>query len=279
VSDKNSGKLDLVFSSDPDGRTYVDKQYSSYPFHFCRPFYLDWGKCKEMATIYTQSCSGGLYTLDSLETNIDAKSGTKVHLTTQSSTVVHEGTEGAALQTTNISVSENALVEYLPDPVIMMPAANLDSRLIVTIDAKGSAILVDSFLAHDFEGLGRPFGKYKSNLVIQDINKNPLIIDRFNLDGETFNADLAGVMGKYTCHANIILFGAWATHEETLNNCRVGLQQIDTVMAGVSALPSELGLSVRILAPDAINLKNGVNSIWIEARRSLFGENPNRRRK
>src|SRR5437763_6374150 len=66
-----NGSLALEFSRDPRGRTFLSRQYAAYPFHICRTQYLD--ARSELATVYIQSCSGGLYENDRLQIEVAAQ--------------------------------------------------------------------------------------------------------------------------------------------------------------------------------------------------------------
>ena len=69
-----SGRLDLAFAADGDGRTYLQRQYASYPFHVCRVHYHDKDH-PGLATLYVQSCSGGIYEDDRLDLTLATAAG------------------------------------------------------------------------------------------------------------------------------------------------------------------------------------------------------------
>ena len=74
------------------GRTILRRQYVGYPFHITRPFQLDRMR-PDLATLYLQSTSGGLYAADRLALDLTIGAGAALNLTTQASTVVHDGRE------------------------------------------------------------------------------------------------------------------------------------------------------------------------------------------
>ena len=59
----------LAFALSPGGVTYLRKQHVSYPFHICAPFHVE-GDPPGMASLYLQSCAGGVFEGDHL--NLDA---------------------------------------------------------------------------------------------------------------------------------------------------------------------------------------------------------------
>jgi urease accessory protein len=83
-----SGRLDLAFAADADRRSYLQRQYASYPFHVCRVYYHDQDP-PGLATLYVQSCSGGIYEDDRLDVTLATAQGAEAHVSTQSATVVH----------------------------------------------------------------------------------------------------------------------------------------------------------------------------------------------
>src|ERR1700694_5181563 len=83
-----SGQLDLEFAADADARTYLRRQYASYPFHVCRVQFQD-NDTPGLATLYIQSCSGGVYEDDRLDVTLAVREHAEAHVSTQPATVVH----------------------------------------------------------------------------------------------------------------------------------------------------------------------------------------------
>lgn len=274
------GRLDLSFAPDPAGKTYLDRQFSSYPFHICRPFYLDQGSpVAGMATVYTQSSSGGLYTQDRLVTTVTVKPGAQAHLTTQASTIVHRSTRGPALHSTEISVQHGGLIEYLPDPIILFPGAHLISKVQMTLAKTSSAILYDSFLAHDFRGEDEPFEGFDSEVRLCAADGTPLVIDRFRMSGQDFAKGLLGQMGGFACHGSVFVVMPDRDPGALIAACRQLHADPDEAVIGVSELPSRTGLSARILSKDAITLKRLMGQLWQVSRAAMTGARPDPRRK
>src|SRR5438552_3271126 len=81
------------------GRTILAHQRIAYPLHVTRPFHLD-ALRQDLATLYLQSASGGLYAGDRLGLAIEVMPGAAVHVTTPASTIVHDTRGTRAAQTT-----------------------------------------------------------------------------------------------------------------------------------------------------------------------------------
>lgn len=273
------GRLQLSFARAPDGRSFLDRQFSSYPFHLCRPFYLDDGPTHGMASIYTQSCSGGLYSLDRLETEIDVGPEAQAQVTSQASTIIHRATYGGSEQRCQIAASAGALVEYLPEASILFPGARLKSSTTLRIHPTASAILFDSFLAHDPAGGGEVFDLFENELLVLAPGDKPLAIDRFRLAGPEFAKRQIGRMGAYTCHGSVIVIAPDIDMEHCLESARAAVQSDEGCAIGLSKLPLVNGYSARILARDAVPLGRATLALWQLARTAITGHPPKPRRK
>lgn len=277
-ADHHTGRLDLEFSTDQAGRTYLDRQYSRYPFHICRPHYLD-KELPEMATLYTQSCAGGIFRDDHLSIDVVANSDTSVHLTTQASTVVHSMEEGEASQTMTIVAKNNSLVEYIPDPTILFPNAKFTSTIGVQVSDDAEMILGDSFLTHDPGQSSDPFGYLASELRIADETGNIVALDRFHVKGREFMNRRVGTMGEHVAHGTMVVIAPRECLADLQQNLAHATAKIDSVYAGVSCLPGGRGVWLRYTAIDGVALTSTMQMAWKIARHSLTGQEPQSRRK
>jgi urease accessory protein len=76
------GRLRLVAGVAPDGRTYLAERSQRFPLRLTRPLYLD-PREPNMAFLYVQNPTGGLFEDDDHLVELDARPGARVHLTTQ----------------------------------------------------------------------------------------------------------------------------------------------------------------------------------------------------
>src|SRR3981081_3604063 len=68
------------------GRTVLRRQHVGYPFHVTRAFQLDRMR-PDLATLYLQSASRGLYAADRLTLDLAVGAGSPLNPTTQTPTV------------------------------------------------------------------------------------------------------------------------------------------------------------------------------------------------
>ena len=77
-----------------------------------RPFYLDPLR-PDLATLYLQSSSGGIYAGEHLQLAIEVLDQAAVHVTTPAATLVHDSRGCAAALTTRLRVAANAFLAWL----------------------------------------------------------------------------------------------------------------------------------------------------------------------
>jgi urease accessory protein len=271
-------RAELVFSRDPVGRTYVSRQYMPYPFHICRPHYIERDPLG-MATLYVQSCSAGLLQHDDLRTSIVVESDAQVHCTTATPTIVHSMEEGRARQEVRLEAFPESLAEYLPEPLILFPGSRLRSALHVSAHEGSSVIAGESFLLHDYSGADGVFDWFESEILIQRPGGRALARDRFRLTGDLFQGRQPGVNGEFVAQGSLVVLAAGRFAEAVIGAIRDEVASSANVYAGVSALRDRCGVWTRLLAPDGLALRTAMVAGWVAARKVLTGLSPAPRRK
>ncbi|EEX16549.1 urease accessory protein UreD [Citreicella sp. SE45] len=251
------------------GRTHLLEQLTPHPFHITRPFRHP-ADPEGMATLYLQSSSGGLYGDDDLGLKVQVGAGAAVHLTTQASSVVHDarGRPGSVQEVT-LDVGEGALLEYLPDPAILMSGARLDNRVSARLGQGARLLMADAQLIHDPDGDGRPFGHLANSVALAG-PEGPLILERFELQGGDWLARTGGAR----CAGMIIaanLPGSAPALAEAV--------EATGAYAGLSEF-GDRGVSVlRFLAEDGVQLSRALSAAWRAHRIRTTGAEPHPRRK
>lgn len=273
-----SGQLELEFRRDGNERTYVHRQFASYPFHVCRPHYFV-GDPPGLATIYVQSLAGGIFDGDKLALTADFRPHCQAHLTTQASTIVHSMVTGGASQAAAISAGPESYVEYMPDPLILFPAANLTTSLRLIVHPTARVLLSDLVLFHDPAGRRSPFSRLKSETVLRAPDGRLLACDRFVAEGAETLAAIPGITGGFAALGSLFLVAADGGAQHCLASLRDSLGSMPGVYAGISELPNGCGIWARLLAREAHQLRAAIDAAWGVARRVLLGQEPRLRRK
>lgn len=271
-------RLSLEFSSDADGRTYLDRQFAGYPFHVCRPHYFP-HDAPGQATLYIQSSAGGIYQEDAHDLRFVAGEGTRAHVTTQASTIVHGMERGGATQRTSVTAGPGSHVEVVPDPLILFPSSRLSTTLTILVHESATAIVADSFLIHDPQSLDGSFESFEARTLIEDMDGTRLATDRFRISGRDVLAETPGITGSTRAQGLLMVIQRANDLSGLLERLRAELAACDDVFAGVSELPNNAGVWLRMLAPDGAALRGAMMVAWASASEAMTGIRPLPRRK
>jgi urease accessory protein len=275
-------QADIEFARNANGATGIRRQRVGYPFHLGRALQMP-GDPAGMPTVYLQSCSGGIFQGDDLRIRIAAGAGASAHVTSAASTVVHGMETAGARQVVELEAAAGALLEYLPDPLILFPRARLHNAVRLRLDPQATALLGDALLLHDprspLEGQRDAFELLESEIVVHDPAGRLLVRDRFRISGDDLARALPGVNGRYLAQASFFAFTAARPAAALVEALRTALAPIPEVYAAASALPNGAGAWVRVLAHDAIGVRAALHAAWAAARTALTGQAPAARRK
>ena len=266
--------LSLEFAKNADGKTFLENQYASYPFHICRTQYFE-NDPPGMANIYIQSASGGIYENESLTTNVVANADSFSHVTTQASTIVHGMTDGSAHQTVNINATNNSYTEYVSDPLILFPQSKLSSTINVFADHTSTTVIADAFLLHFLNGEDQLFKQLKSYLQIHDENSQMLAKDVYIINPNNF----LSAERKYIGMGTISIVNRSINTENILEQLQYTIEADENVYGGATLLPNNCGIIIKFLAPDGDFLKKTITQLWMDIREFLIGTKPNIRKK
>ncbi len=268
----------LRLAADADGRTFLAAQHVRYPFHLGRSLRAP-GDPQGMPTYYVQCCSGGMFDGDRLRWRVVVEAGAQVHLTSSASTIVHEARTDHAQQDVEIEAHAGCLVEYLPDPLILLPAARLATVVRVRAHPNAAVLVWDPIVPHDHTGAGACFDWIDATLHVETLDGRLRARDRYRLSGATSVQRLPGVTGARVCQAGFAAVAPLSAAQDVLLGVRTALASHEEAYAAVSLLPDAAGLWVRVLAPDAHVLRAALYSAWSAVRCALLGSPPSLRRK
>ena len=267
----------LRFARAPDGQSYIARQRVGYPFHITRPFYLDDVPAGAL-TLYLQSVSGGIYQGEDLRMTCVAGPGSAAHVTTQAATIVHRMPAAPARQTVALDAAGDAVLEYLPDPLIMFPGARLTSVLEITTAADATVIACESFAHHDPGGEDRRFDRFEAEMRIRDEDGRLLALERSAVAGERLAAG-EGQLARWPAQGSLVVVHRGPEREGILTALRSALTPTEAFYGGASVLPNACGVGARLLARDGATLRAGLEAAWRAVRVALYGAPPARRRK
>ena len=246
------------------GRTTLLHQRVPYPFHITRPFHLHPAR-PDLATLYLQSASGGLYTGDDLSLTLHVGRDAAAHVTTQSATIVHACRTAPARLTLTATVEPNGFLALLPDPLVLFPDADITVRTDLTLHAGAHVILVDAASLHDPSGEDRPFRRFHGAITVRDAAGAISMSDRGGVEGAALHG--AGVLGPWRAWGLLLVLAPAPLLPDPATLEAVA--EAAGCLAGASAAPHGIGLAVRVLGPDGGTLGRCLSALAADAALSL----------
>lgn len=271
-------QVDLILAADPRGGTYLARQCVGYPYHLGRSLRVP-GDPPGMPTLYIQSCSGGIFEHERLAWRIVAEEGTRAHVTTSASTIVHGMRAGSATQEVCIEARAGCLLEYLPDPLVLFPGARLNTRLALRVHPDATVLACDSLLPHDPGGAGDHFDSLHAELTVESTAGVLIARDRYRLTGVALASATPGLTGRFPCQGGFVALCGVARVPGLIDALRAAVPAGSDAYAGVSRLAHRRGAWMRVLARDASALRGALYGAWYAARSVLVGAAPMPRRK
>ena len=230
------------------------------------------------ALVHLHNVSGGVLGGDQLEMFIGVGTEARAQLTTTSATRLYRPQVAMpdAVQTNELSVQENALLEYLPDPLIPFAGARYRQHTKIHLD-NGAGLFWWELVAPGREASGERFAyeKMELNLEIQ-AGGRVIALERNRLEPQIRLLDSPARLGAYRYFASFYILRAsldtayWLALEKELNEVAMQLSKPNEILWGVSTLPAH-GLIVRALSMNGRMILPGLMQFWQLAKQRMYG--------
>lgn len=269
------GRLRLCFQYDQTlQQTILQTCEQQPPLKVVRAFPLADGA----ALVHLHNVSGGVLGGDQLAMFIEVGAEASAQLTTTSATRLYrpQAAMPDAVQTNEIVVQENALLEYLPDALI--PFAGVRYRQETTIHlAQGAGLFWWEIVAPGREARGEQFAyeRLQLNLAI-NANGRMVAVERSQLVPQQYALRSIARLGAYSYFASFYILrvgleaGQWLAMEKELNELAMQLSVPNEILWGVSTLSAH-GLIVRALSVNGRKILPGLVEFWRIAKPKLYG--------
>ncbi|WP_305093078.1 urease accessory protein UreD [Prescottella sp. R16] len=255
-----------------DGRTELSHHRQQSPLQIMRPLYVD-PERPDLPVVYLMSTGGGLVQGDRMRFEFDCGPGTSVHLTTQASTKAQRMDTDYATQVVQLRAAAGAFVEYLPEPLIPFGGARLHQRTEVTVDPSATVIVGETVLAGRLaRGERHRYDVFASDLEIVRPDGSLLAVDTIRLQPETDGVTGPAVFGDHDVMGTLYVVTASAEAAVLADTVHEAIADSGPdVRAGVSVLPDDCGVWVRVLGAHTESVTAVVYRAWDAARRLLIG--------
>ncbi len=241
------GHLDLLASTDGEGRTVLRRQSFSAPFHISKPHHeADW------LVVNLASPTPGLLSGDRVKVKVEIATGARLLLTTPSASRLHTMSGGHAELTQEFTVARDGSLDFSPEYLIPQRGTRYRQRTRISVEQGGTLFWCES-IAPGRTASGEIFA-YEELRFATDIfvGATHALRERFALaPGEAaLNALRARFSTAYyasiVCVAPGISAPAGALEE---------LHDPQTAWVGITALPAG-GLVVKMIAADSVAFRD-----------------------
>jgi len=264
------GRLKLEFAS-RDGVTEIVDRFQQAPLQVQKNLHPD-STLPGMAWVYVVSVTGGIVQGDRLQTEIVAREGAQVHLTTPAATKIYRSPICPASHLLRIWAGAGSYVEYIPAPVIPFRGARFLEE--VTLVAHPMATLVfGGILSPGRVAMGEAhaYDLYSSRITAEGEDGDLEFLDFMHLTPATISPKRPGLLGRFDVLGTLHLLTGKAPAREFSDRLHGLLQAQGEILAGSSELPSGRGVTVRILGCHVEPVAAALHVAFAAARATILG--------
>ncbi|THE66310.1 urease accessory protein UreD [Salinadaptatus halalkaliphilus] len=274
-----NGLLEATFARSGENPTRLLRDRVEVPYHLTGTLETD--PAPGLTTLVAQEPTGGVAQGDRHRLRLEARTGARAHVTTQSATKVHSMDANYAHLDATLRVEDGGFLEYVPGPTIV----NEDARCLqtVSIDLADDAVaivadvLVPDGLS-DHEAFG--FDHYHSRVEAEHDGRL-VCADAVDLRPDERDPRDPASVGAYGVVGSLYVFAPGGVAdgkpafdpalESLIEHVSERLESDDDTQAGVSRLPHESGVVVRLLGHRETDVTDALRQAWDETRRELLG--------
>ena len=255
------GILELSFQlrgADGEQRTELVHHYQKSPLQIIKPLYYNPLR-PDMPYTYLLTTGGGVLHNDRQRTDLTFGRGTSAHVTTQAHTKVYRMESGYATALMNLDITEDAYVEYLPDPVIPYVDSRFYQRVAVSLHEDATLVTGETIYAGRLtRGEHNAYAAFASDFEVRRPDGEPVAFDRARLVPRNGHVGGLAVLGGRDVVSSLYVLThrvSAATVAESLHEAASGAladSDDDAALFGVSVLPGDTGAWLRYVGDDTV---------------------------
>ncbi len=246
-SGKN-GKLKIILDVEPhSGRTRIREKESAFPLSVQKEMYYDQFQPK-MTHVYMVSSSGGILQGDKYAVDIILEKNALAHITTQGATRIYGMNVSNAIQVVNVTLEENAYLEFIPDQII--PYKN--SRFYQEINFKvhdSATIIYSEIISPGRIGMGEVFDY--DICYLRSVGKNHKdelrFTDHTKIEPKKMNLRGFGLLGQKQIAATVYVLAKTDYIEKIIHALENEIKNSAEIEVGWSTMTKENGILLRIV--------------------------------
>lgn len=264
------GVLELSFALCGD-QTQLVHHYQKSPLQIMRPLYYDPLR-PDMPLTSLMSTGGGVLQGDRLRTDLEFGPGSSAHVTTQTHAKYYRMEQDYAAVSVNLTLDAGSFVEYLPDPVIPFEDSRTYQRTHAVVDESATLLASDTVyagrLAH---GERHRYEIFASDFEVRRPGGDLVVLDRVRLSRD--GVDGLAVLADRDVLATLYVLTPLLPAQEVADHLHDALTDVAAadLLFGVSVLPYDAGVSLRIVGNDTVAVAAAHTAAWTAVHALLTG--------
>jgi len=241
------------------------------PLHAQKALYYDEGM-PELPHVMIICTAGGLLQGDRQTLEMRLGHNAEAHIATQSATKIQEMDANFAAQTQDITLGEQAYLEYLPDPIIPYRNARFVSRTRLCVPSSATLLYSEILMpgrTHYRSGERFEYALFSSTIRAERPDGTALCSEKLVVEPHRRNLRDPGVMGAFEIFANVLLFAPREHVERIFAATPAGLEASEGWAGGATRLPNEAGLAYKVVGAERETVQAKVRAFWERVRREI----------
>jgi urease accessory protein len=256
--DYATGRIDARFSC-VRGVTQLTQSYCAAPLKIAKTFPLDGSQIG----VCVMDCSPGLLAGDHYEFEWRLEEGAQVFLTNQAFTRIHPSLDNPCHQRQQITVADGALLEYLPEPVMLFRDANFRNDCEIRVQPGGVLLMSDILCAGRVSrGEVFQFASYHNQLRVYS-GDELIFCNQARLCPRERDLRTIGSWESYTHWGNFYIFAERVRpplQDELVQRLRYVMEHFPMLLSGVS-LTYRHGIIVSMLGRRAWDMQQAARRL------------------
>jgi urease accessory protein len=265
-----NGFLRLGFAH-RDGRSVLAELSHRAPLLAQQALYYDDGM-PDLPCVMMICTAGGVLQGDRYAIEIALAENAEAHVTTQSATKIQEMDANFAAQTLDITLSENAYLEYLPDPTIPYRSARFVARTRICLPQSATLLYSEMLLpgrTYYRTGERFEFALFSSAMRAERPGGERLCGEKYVVEPQRRDVRTCGVMGSFDVFANVLLFTPTAHAERLFAETAAAIDAEKRYAAGATRMPNGAGIAYKVVGMERETVQKKVNEFCARVRRQV----------
>ena len=252
-------KINLKYDSQKN-KTLITHQKSQVPLFIQKALYYD-ESIPSMAHLFILSPSGGILQGDRYRTDVRLSNNAISHITTQGATRVYKMDSNYATQIINLEVKENSYLEFLPEQLIPYKDSRYYQKINLNVDAT-STLVYSEIIVPGRVAMGELFDYDICYLKSSGRNDDQILFnDSSILEPKKHEITIPSILGNYTILATVYIITDKENTANLKDKINSDFQNNDEVKGGLSVLPNDAGMCIRILGNSSEEIRTTIYNI------------------